>query len=141
MIVWLLASRGHCLEQKWVSRSCCHHTICSPPPPPASQPGTPPLCHSRLVIHTHTQRWLPPATQLGHPLTCLLTQSAHSHKHTLTQIQDSRHCLTHSCLQWPKNTLQGLCQDLETGCPKLAIVKFWGVYFFRGNLNIFRKVL
>ena len=25
---------------------------------------------------------------------------------------------------------QGLCQDLETGCPKLAIVKFWGVQIF-----------
>ena len=23
-----------------------------------------------------------------------------------------------------------LSQDLETGCPKLAIVKFWGVLFF-----------
>ena len=24
---------------------------------------------------------------------------------------------------------QNLSQDLETGCPKLAIVKFWGILF------------
>ena len=27
----------------------------------------------------------------------------------------------------------GLSQDLEPGCPKLAIVKFWGVNFFKPN--------
>ena len=32
---------------------------------------------------------------------------------------------------------QGLSQDLETGCPKLAIVQFWGVQFFKGDLNVF----
>ena len=32
--------------------------------------------------------------------------------------------------------VQGLSQDLETGCPKLAIVKFWGVLFFdKGDLR------
>ena len=33
---------------------------------------------------------------------------------------------------------QGLNQDLETGCPKLAIVKFWDVQIFKGDHNIFR---
>ena len=28
---------------------------------------------------------------------------------------------------------QGLSQDLKTGCPKLAIVKFVGVQIFRGD--------
>ena len=35
-----------------------------------------------------------------------------------------------------KGAVQGLSQDLETGCPKLAIVKFWGVLFFdKGDLR------
>ena len=29
--------------------------------------------------------------------------------------------------------LHDLSQDLETGCPKLAIVKFWGVQIFKGG--------
>ena len=29
-------------------------------------------------------------------------------------------------------TQHGLSQDLETGCTKLAIVKFWGVQIFKG---------
>ena len=33
---------------------------------------------------------------------------------------------------------QGLSQDLETGCLKLAISKFWGVQIFRGYHNILR---
>ena len=33
---------------------------------------------------------------------------------------------------------QGLSQDLETGCPKLAIVKFLGVQIFKGDHNILR---
>ena len=33
---------------------------------------------------------------------------------------------------------QGLSQDLETGCQKLAIVKFLGVQIFKGDHNIFR---
>ena len=36
-------------------------------------------------------------------------------------------------LQLPK---QGLSQDLETGCLKLAVVKFWGVQIFKGHHNI-----
>ena len=28
---------------------------------------------------------------------------------------------------------KGLSQDSETGCPQLAIVKFWGVQIFRGG--------
>ena len=35
-------------------------------------------------------------------------------------------------------TGQGLSQDLETGCPKLAIVKFMGVHIFKGDHNILR---
>ena len=35
-------------------------------------------------------------------------------------------------------TPQGLSQDLETGCPKLAIVKFLGGLVFKGNYNILR---
>ena len=30
---------------------------------------------------------------------------------------------------------QGLSQDLETGCPKLAIVKFLGIQIFKGDHN------
>ena len=33
---------------------------------------------------------------------------------------------------------QGLSQDLETGCLKLAIVKFLGIQIFRGYHNILR---
>ena len=33
---------------------------------------------------------------------------------------------------------QGLSQDLETGCLKLAIVKFWGVQIVKGDHNILR---
>ena len=33
---------------------------------------------------------------------------------------------------------QGLSQDLETGCLKLAVVKFLGVQIFRGYHNILR---
>ena len=31
---------------------------------------------------------------------------------------------------------QCLSQDLETGCLKLAVVKFWGVQIFKGDHNI-----
>ena len=31
---------------------------------------------------------------------------------------------------------QGVSQDLETGCLKLAIVKFFGVQIFNGEHNI-----
>ena len=31
--------------------------------------------------------------------------------------------------------VQGFSQDLETGCPKLAIVKFWGIQIFKGDHN------
>ena len=34
--------------------------------------------------------------------------------------------------------VQGLSQDLEIGCPKLAIVKFWGIQIFKGDHNILR---
>ena len=33
---------------------------------------------------------------------------------------------------------QGLSQDLEAICPKLAIVKFCSVLFFKGEQNILR---
>ena len=33
---------------------------------------------------------------------------------------------------------EGLSQDLEIGCPKFGIVKFWGVKMFKGDRNIFR---
>ena len=33
---------------------------------------------------------------------------------------------------------QGLSQDLESGCLKLAIVKYLGVQIFKGDHNIFR---
>ena len=33
---------------------------------------------------------------------------------------------------------EGLSQELETGCLKLAIVKFWGVQIFKGGHNILR---
>ena len=33
---------------------------------------------------------------------------------------------------------QGLSQDLETWCPKLAIVKFLGVQIFKGGNNILK---
>ena len=36
------------------------------------------------------------------------------------------------------NASQGLSQDLETGCPELAILKFWGVQFTKGDHNILR---
>ena len=29
--------------------------------------------------------------------------------------------------------IASLSQELETGCPKLAIVTFWGVLFFKGD--------
>ena len=35
-----------------------------------------------------------------------------------------------------QNTLQGLSQELETGCLKLAIVKFLGVQIFKGDHSI-----
>ena len=31
---------------------------------------------------------------------------------------------------------QGFSQDLETGCPKFAVVKILGILFFKGNRNI-----
>ena len=34
--------------------------------------------------------------------------------------------------------MQGLSQELETGCLKLAIVKYLGVQFFKGDPNILR---
>ena len=33
---------------------------------------------------------------------------------------------------------QGLSQDLETGCSKLAIVNFWGILCFKAGYNIHR---
>ena len=33
-------------------------------------------------------------------------------------------------------TVQCLSQDLETGCLKLAVVKFLGVHIFKGDHNI-----
>ena len=32
--------------------------------------------------------------------------------------------------------IQGLSQDLGTGCPKMAIVKILGVQIFKGDHNI-----
>ena len=34
--------------------------------------------------------------------------------------------------------VHGLSQDLETGCPELAIVKLLGVLFLKGDHNLFR---
>ena len=36
----------------------------------------------------------------------------------------------------PLPSYQGLNQDLETGCPKLTIVKYLGVLFHKGENNI-----
>ena len=36
---------------------------------------------------------------------------------------------------------QGLSQDLETGCPKLTMVKFLGILFFKGGNNIYTEVM
>ena len=36
------------------------------------------------------------------------------------------------------NQVNGISQDLETGGPNLAIVKFWGILFFKGEHNILR---
>ena len=33
---------------------------------------------------------------------------------------------------------QGLGENLETGCLKLTIIKFWGVPFFKGDNNFSR---
>ena len=33
-------------------------------------------------------------------------------------------------------SVQGLSQDLKTGCPKLAIQRFWGILIFKGDHNI-----
>ena len=38
-------------------------------------------------------------------------------------------------------SMQGLRQDLETGCPKLAIAKFLGIQIFKGDHNILRLQL
>ena len=38
-----------------------------------------------------------------------------------------------SSIQVRLNFSQRLSQDLENGCPKLAIVTFWGVLFFKGD--------
>ena len=35
-------------------------------------------------------------------------------------------------------TNHGLSQDLETGCPKLAIVKLLGIQIFKGDHNILK---
>ena len=44
--------------------------------------------------------------------------------------------------QWDDHPIttsrQGLCQDLETGCQILPILKFMGVQIFKGNLNTLR---
>ena len=45
--------------------------------------------------------------------------------------------LSHNAMRW-KPGFQGLSQDLETGCLKLAIVKFLDVQIFKGDHNIFR---
>ena len=39
------------------------------------------------------------------------------------------------------NSRQGLRQDLEIWCSKLAIVNFWGVLFFKGDHKILVYVL
>ena len=38
----------------------------------------------------------------------------------------------------PDHAPQGFSQDLETGCLKLAIVKFLGVQIFKGDHTILR---
>ena len=35
--------------------------------------------------------------------------------------------------------IQGLSQDLETGCPKLAIVKILGIQIFQGDSDFNHK--
>ena len=37
-----------------------------------------------------------------------------------------------------KSITQGVGQDLEIGCLKLALVKFWGVQIFKGDHNILK---
>ena len=52
---------------------------------------------------------------------------------------DREKMLTTGCFGKIQSTLRhGLSQDLETGCPKLAIVKFLGVQIFKGDHNILR---
>ena len=43
------------------------------------------------------------------------------------------------CMLWTQRVeIQGLSQELENGCLKLAIVKFLGVQIFKGDHNILR---
>ena len=35
-----------------------------------------------------------------------------------------------------RKLVQCLSQDLESGCLKLAVIKFWGVQIFKGDHNI-----
>ena len=44
----------------------------------------------------------------------------------------------HKKSKWTHAGRQGLSQELETGCLKLAIVKFLGVQIFKGDHNILR---
>ena len=55
------------------------------------------------------------------------------------------HCLIYNFKGHHKDSIQtghmpwqGLSQDLETGCLKLAIVKYLGVQIFKGDHNILR---
>ena len=47
------------------------------------------------------------------------------------------YCVLSLCIEINAYT-QYLRQDLETGYPKLAIVKFWDILFFKEGPNILR---
>ena len=63
-------------------------------------------------------------------LPCKLDQ-AHMHTLGLYQGYQTMHKIY-------KYVVQGLSQDLETGCLKSAIVKFLGVQIFKGGNNILK---
>ena len=50
------------------------------------------------------------------------------------------HTDIHTCIDAyiHKYIHQGLSQDLETGCPELAVVKFWRNQISKGDHNILR---
>ena len=63
----------------------------------------------------------------------IMCDSFNTEYHTIKEIS-ILYCIT-KILKVP---IQGLSHDSETGCPKLTIVKYLGILFFKGGNTILR---
>ena len=131
-------------QRGWVGVGTIRYIGHTPPPPPPPPPPLPPsqylhdwgayLERLRYLVYRHTVKCLPwVLAGIWHqtPAARLIWWT---YRFTDPDYW-KKWCTPRERMQC---CYQGLSQDLETGCLKLAIVKFWGVQIFKGDHNILR---